>query len=110
MTEDTKDGLTGLPERIKIKRLTLASWFNGGAAMLFLALFIQQATRDCVSLEKFEQSKNETVEVLKEQLKRQAQQAASERVQTEMVPRVQEVKKSIDTLNRNIDSLNNKKI
>lgn len=107
---DNKDGLSGLPERTRIRRLTLASWFNGGAAMLFLVLFIQQARRDCVPLSKWEESKNQTIDILSKQLREQTEQSVKTQAQKDVIPKVQEIKAAIDTMNKTIDSLSNRKL
>lgn len=101
-------GLGGLPQKSKNRQLNIGAWANGAAAVLFLTLFLKEAARDCVPIEKWEQSQNAQIELLKEQLKVEVNRDAKKQAESVVLPRVKEVQRNIDTLTRAVDSLNNR--
>lgn len=96
-----KNELEGLPSRRKVRALTIGAWANGGAAVLFLSLFLRYGLRQCIPLEKYEEVMNARILDAKAQIEREAQVRAAQVV----LPEVREVRQSIDTLRRGIDSL-----
>lgn len=96
-----KNDLDGLPSRRKVRALTIGAWANGGAAVLFLSLFLKYGLRQCIPLEKYEEVMNARIMDAKAQVEREAQTKAAQIV----LPEVRQVQHSIDTLRRGIDSL-----
>jgi len=89
--------LEGLPQKQKVRQLTIGAWANGAAAILFLGLFLQAKLRECIPLAKYEELQNERVEDLKKQIDRQIEQ--------KIQPQVQDMKAGVDTLTIQADSL-----
>ncbi len=99
------DNLNELPRVARSRMLTIAAWFNGGAATLFLVLFLR-----CTTLlgTKTDKLWNDRLNDLKEQLEKSGSQKIQE-ADRKITPVIDETQRMIDSLNQRLEVLKAKK-